>query len=104
MITATLSATRKGRSGASGMLVVHVAAASSAIAVRRMWPAIMLARSRTDSENGRTMNFEMNSIGATRTSIAFGTPGGMTEPLRYCHGPCTAIPTTIMMTYDWTAR
>ena len=78
-------------------LVVQHAAHNSATAVRRMCPAIMLARSRTLRENGRTKNFEMNSIGTTSTSIAFGTPGGTIEPLRYFHGPCTAIPTTIMM-------
>ena len=31
----------------------------------RMWPASMLAKSRTASEKGRTMKVEMNSIGVT---------------------------------------
>ena len=83
-MTTTFSATRNGSSGASGMLFVQHAAHSSATAVSRMWPAIMLASSRTLSEKGRTMNFEMNSMGTTRTSITFGTPGGTIEPLKYC--------------------
>ena len=41
-----------------------------------MWPASMLAKSRTVSENGRTRIVEMNSIGVTRMYSAFGTPGG----------------------------
>ena len=42
-------------------------AVSNASAVSRMWPAIMLARSRTASEKGRTRNSCTNSIGVTRT-------------------------------------
>ena len=38
-------------------------AVSSASAVSRMWPAIMLARSRTASEKGRTRKSCTNSIG-----------------------------------------
>ena len=39
---------------------------STAKVTSRMWPASMLAKSRTASEKGRTMNVEMNSIGVTR--------------------------------------
>ena len=42
----------------------------------------MLAKSRTVSENGRTMNVEMNSIGDDQDESAFGTPGGNSEFLR----------------------
>ena len=36
----------------------------------------MLAKSRTVSENGRTMMFEMNSMMPTSGFRAVGTPGG----------------------------
>ena len=43
----------------------------------------MLAKSRTISENGRTMNVETNSIGIDEDAgSAFGTPGGISEFLR----------------------
>src|SRR3954447_7526937 len=50
---------------------------------RRRWPASMLAKSRMARENGRTMNVETNSMGATRKYRAKGTPGGKHEFLRY---------------------
>src|SRR2546429_8131769 len=40
------------------------------------WPASMLAKSRTDSESGRTNRVETSSIGVTRMYSATGTPGG----------------------------
>ena len=64
-------------------VVASAYAVSSDSAVSRMWPAIMLARSRTASEKGRTRNSCTNSIGVTRTYSAFGTPGGKRCPVRY---------------------
>ena len=39
----------------------------------------MLAKSRTISENGRTMNTDTSSIGTTSSRMGFGTPGGTIE-------------------------
>ena len=39
----------------------------------------MFAKSRMASENGRTMNVEMNSMNTMSGRIAFGTPGGTSE-------------------------
>ena len=61
------------------ILAANSAAHSVAKVTRIRWPASMLAKSRTDSENGRTMNVEMNSMNTTSGRIAFGTPGGISE-------------------------
>ena len=49
---------------------------SRANVTSRMWPASMLAKSRTVSENGRTRIVEMNSMTPTSGLSAVGTPGG----------------------------
>src|SRR3954452_10622497 len=72
------------RPNENGRMMMVIEAANSAAhnvanVTRIKWPASMLANSRTDSENGRTRNVEMNSIGITRIRIGFGTPGGTSE-------------------------
>src|SRR5258706_7733099 len=71
----------------NGMItIVGLAAQSAALrtanVTRIRWPASMLAKSRTASEKGRTMNVETNSMIITSGRIAFGTPGGITEFFR----------------------
>jgi hypothetical protein len=57
-----------------------------------MWPANMLAKSRTDSENGRIRNVEMNSIGISSGRMYQGA-GGTSEFLKYLTTPCFRMPT-----------
>src|ERR671919_714593 len=46
-------------------------------------PAIIVARSRTASVNGRRMNVDTSSIGVNQTYMPFGTPGGNRAFLKY---------------------
>ena len=57
------------------------ASVSRAKVTSSRWPASMLAKSRTASENGRTRKVDRNSIGVTRTYRALGTPGGKSVEL-----------------------
>ena len=60
-----------------------------------MWPANMLAKSRTARVNGRMMNTWSSSIGVTRISAPMGTPGGMAASLKYLPAPCSRMPTQL---------
>src|SRR5574341_1414231 len=71
---------KKGNGRMMTVISLAKSAAHNTENVTRMrCPASMLAKSRTASENGRTRNVEMNSIGMMRTSIGMGTPGGIVE-------------------------
>ena len=65
-------------SGLSCQSVMH----STEKVTSRMWPASMLAKSRTASENGRMRKVERNSIGVTSRYRALGTPGGNRADLK----------------------
>ena len=54
----------------------NIASLSRANVTSRMWPASMLAKSRTVSENGRTKIVEMNSIGVDEDVQRLGHAGG----------------------------
>src|SRR5512135_35907 len=58
-------------------LAAHSAAVNTANVVRMRWPASMLAKSRTISENGRMMNVERNSMGASSTYMKILATTGM---------------------------
>src|SRR6478672_13401949 len=80
-VIATSNANENGMMTIVG-LAAHSAALSTANVTRMRWPASMLAKSRTASEKGRTMNVETNSMTMTSGRIAFGTPGGIVEFFR----------------------
>src|SRR5215207_11645646 len=85
--------TKSGLSAA--VLAVMRASVRMAKVTSRRWPASMLAKSRMARENGRTMNVETNSMGATRKYSANGTPGGKHDVLRYLKNPWCLMPTAL---------
>ncbi len=56
--------------------------------INNMWPASMLAKSRTARENGRRMMLDKNSIAPTRGRMATGTPFGHTIAVMYLMPLC----------------
>src|SRR5689334_19828685 len=80
-VIATSKANENGRTTTVGFSA-HSAALNTAKVTRIRWPASMLAKSRTASEKGRTMNVETISMMKTSGRISFGTPGGTVEFLR----------------------
>ena len=57
------------------MLAFSIAKPPSVNTSSSMWPANMLAKSRTASENGRTRKFEKNSIGISSGRMNHGAGG-----------------------------
>ncbi|CAB4823426.1 unannotated protein [freshwater metagenome] len=69
----------------------------------RMWPASMLAKSRTAWLNGRMKNVESTSMMPTRGLSAIGTPGGHAIWAKYFM-PWCLTPTTMNTTHTVSAK
>ncbi len=59
---------------------------------RMKWPANILAKSRTESVNGRMMKFDRNSSGITIGRMYPGAPAGTVMFRRNLPTPCRLIP------------